>query len=57
MPRFIPLNYQQNTMVVINYLDQLQSDTFEHAIHHLLVEKLDALYPISIASKHLQTAD
>ena len=47
MPRFIPLNYQQNTMVVINYLDQLQSGTFEHAIHHLLDEKLDlsVFYP------------
>ena len=35
MPRFKPLNYQQNAMVVINYLDQLQAGTYEHAIHHL----------------------
>jgi hypothetical protein len=41
MPRFIPLNYQQNSMVVINYLDQLQSGTFEHAIHYLIDHKID----------------
>lgn len=47
MPRFKPLNYQQNSMVVINYLDQLQPGTFEHAIHHLIDEKLDlsVFYP------------
>lgn len=47
MPRFIPLNYQQNTMVVINYQDQLQPGTFEYAIHHLVDEKLDlsVFYP------------
>jgi transposase len=47
MPRFIPLNYQQNSMVVINYLDQLQAGTFEHAIHHLIDSKLDlsVFYP------------
>lgn len=47
MPRFKPLNYQQSTMVVINYLDQLQAGTFEHAIHHLIDSKLDlsVFYP------------
>ena len=47
MPRFIPLDYQQNTLVVINYLDQLQAGTFEHAIHHLIETKLDlsVFYP------------
>lgn len=47
MPRFKPLNYQQNAMVVINYLDQLQAGTFEHAIHHLIDSKLDlsVFYP------------
>ncbi|WP_289031906.1 hypothetical protein [uncultured Paraglaciecola sp.] len=44
MPRFISLNYQQNTMVVINYLDQLQTGTFEYAIHHLIEDKLDSKY-------------
>ena len=28
-------------MVVINYKDQLQSGTFEHAIHHLINNKID----------------
>ena len=47
MPRFIPLNYHQNTMVVINYLEQLQMGTFEYAIHHLIEKKLDlsVFYP------------
>ncbi|WP_293752501.1 IS1182 family transposase [uncultured Paraglaciecola sp.] len=47
MPRFISLNYQQSTMVVINYFDQLQAGTFEHAIHHLIDSKLDlsVFYP------------
>lgn len=47
MPRFIPLNYQQYSMVVINYLDQLQPGTYEYAIHHLIDEKLDltVFYP------------
>ena len=34
MSRFIPHNYQQNSMVVINYLDQLQAGTFEYAKRH-----------------------
>ena len=47
MPKFLPLNYQQNSMVVINYLDQLQPGTFEHALHHLIDTKLDisVFYP------------
>ncbi|PKI03253.1 transposase, partial [Glaciecola sp. 33A] len=47
MPRFISLNYRQSTMVVINYLDQLQAGTFEHAIHHLIDSTLDlsVFYP------------
>lgn len=34
-------------MVVINYLDQLQSGTFEHAIHYLIDHKIDVsvFYP------------
>ncbi|BCB61389.1 hypothetical protein HaloA020_20900 [Halomonas sp. A020] len=35
MPRFKPYNYDQNAMVVINYQDQLQPSTFEHAVHYL----------------------
>ena len=41
MPKFIPYDYNQNTMVVINYQDQLQPGTFEHAIHFLVTHKLD----------------
>ena len=41
MPNFIPYNHNQDSMVVINYLDQLQPGTFEHAIHYLIENKLD----------------
>jgi transposase len=41
MPRFIPFNYDQITMVAINFKDQLQPGTFEYAINHLIDEKLD----------------
>lgn len=30
MPNFIPYHYNQSSMVVVNYLDQLQLGTFEH---------------------------
>src|SRR5690606_6392628 len=41
MPKFKPYNYNQDAMVVINYKDQLQPGTFEHAIHFLIEQKLD----------------
>ena len=41
MPNFRPYNYDQTTMVVINYLEQLQPGTFEHALHYLVEHKLD----------------
>ncbi|MCH7694848.1 MAG: IS1182 family transposase [Proteobacteria bacterium] len=41
MPKFIPYDYNQSTMVVINYQDQLQPGTFEHTLHHLITNKLD----------------
>jgi transposase len=41
MPNFRPYNYDQTTMVVINYLEQLQPGTFEHALHYLVDNKLD----------------
>ncbi len=41
MSKFIPYNYNQNAMVVINFNDQLQPGTFEHAIHYLINYKLD----------------
>lgn len=40
-PRFRPYNHDQNSMVVINYRDQLQPGTFEHAVHYLIQHKLD----------------
>lgn len=47
MPKFVPYDYNQNTMVVINFKDQLQPGTFEHAIHYLIENKLDlsVFYP------------
>ncbi|MCD6436932.1 MAG: transposase [Halomonas sp.] len=41
MPRFKAYNYDHNAMVVINYQDQLQPGTFEHAVHYLIEHKLD----------------
>lgn len=41
MPNFIPYDPNQSAMVVINFTDQLQSGTFEHAIHFLIENKLD----------------
>ncbi|MCK0746342.1 hypothetical protein L1073_14550 [Chromohalobacter nigrandesensis] len=40
MLRFKPYNHDQNAMVVINYQDQLQPGTFEHAVHYLIEHKL-----------------
>jgi transposase len=47
MPKFVPYDYNQNAMVVINFKDQLQPGTFEHAIHFLIDNKLDlsVFYP------------
>lgn len=41
MPKYIPYNYNQHSMVVINYQEQLQPGTFEHAIHFLIENKLN----------------
>jgi hypothetical protein len=41
MPRFKHYNCDQDTMVVINYREQLQPGTFEHAVHYLIEHKLD----------------
>ena len=41
MPRFKHYNYGQDAMVVINYQEQLQPGTFEHAVHYLIEHKLD----------------
>jgi len=41
MPKFIPYDYNQDTMIVINFQDQLQPGTFEHAIYSLVKNNLD----------------
>lgn len=41
MPNYKPYDYNQSSMIVINYQDQLQAGTFEHALHHLIDNKID----------------
>jgi len=41
MAKYIPYDYNQSSMVVINFNDQIQPGTFEHAVHHLVDGKLD----------------
>ncbi len=41
MPNFIDYDYSQNTMVVINFENQLQSGAFEYALHFQIEKKLD----------------
>lgn len=41
MANYIPYNLNQDTMVVINFADQLQSGTFEHALAYLIDERVD----------------
>ncbi|WP_339868006.1 IS1182 family transposase [Pseudohongiella nitratireducens] len=53
MAKYKPYDYHQTSMVVINYEDQLQPGTFEHAIHHLVDNKLD----LSIFDPHYQNDD
>ena len=47
MPKFKPYDYNQTSMVVINYQDQLQPGTFEYALHHLISHQVDlsVFYP------------
>ena len=41
MAKFIPYDYNQSSMVVINFTDQIQPGTFEHAVQYLVDNKLD----------------
>src|SRR5690606_7308955 len=50
MPKFKHYDYNQKSMVVINYAEQLQPGTFEYALHHLVSDRLD----LSIFHKHYQ---
>lgn len=47
MPNYKPYNYDQSSMVVINYQDQLQAKTFEFTLHHLIESRVDlsVFYP------------
>ena len=41
MAKYIPYDYNQHAMVVINFTDQIQPGTFEYALHYLVENKLD----------------
>ena len=41
MVKFKHYDYNQMSMVVINYLEQIQPVRFEFALHYLISEKLD----------------
>ncbi|NOY72141.1 MAG: transposase [Gammaproteobacteria bacterium] len=41
MPNFIPYNYKQTELIALNFEDQLQPGTFEHAVHYLIDKKVD----------------
>ncbi|QIL90509.1 IS1182 family transposase [Microbulbifer sp. SH-1] len=41
MPNFKPYNYDQDAMVVINFEEQLQPNTFEFTLHHLIDNHID----------------
>jgi transposase len=41
MANFIKYSYNQNVMVVINFEDQLQPNTFEFTLHHLIENEVD----------------
>lgn len=41
MPNFKKYNYDQTAMVVINFEEQLQPNTFEYTLHHLIDNNID----------------
>ncbi|ACS93568.1 transposase, IS4 family protein [Teredinibacter turnerae T7901] len=41
MPNFKKPNYNQDTMVVINFEEQIRPGTFEFVLHKLIEERLD----------------
>lgn len=41
MPRYKHYDYNQTSMVVINFEEQIQPGTFEYALHHLISDRLD----------------
>jgi transposase len=41
MARYIDYNYAQTALIPIDFEEQIQPGTFEHAVHHLVDHKLD----------------
>lgn len=41
MPNFKPYDYNQSAMVVVNFEEQLQPNTFEFTLHHLIENHID----------------
>ncbi len=41
MAKYLPYDYSQNTMLAVNFEDQIQPGSFEHALHYLIEHKLD----------------
>lgn len=41
MPNFKPYNYDQTAMVVVNFEEQIQPNTFEYTLHHLIDNHID----------------
>ncbi len=41
MPKYMHYDYNQDSMVVINFEEQIQPGTFEYALHHLISDRLD----------------
>lgn len=41
MPNFKPYNYNQDAMVVVNFEEPIQPDTFEFTLHHLIDSHID----------------
>jgi len=41
MKNFKPANYNQNTMIVINFLETLEEDRFAYTLHYLIEEEID----------------
>ena len=41
MSNYIPYNYNQSSMIVINFEDQILQGTFEYALHHLISHRVD----------------
>ena len=41
MPRYKQYDYNQDSMIVINFEEQIQPGTFEYALHYLISDRLD----------------